>query len=458
MNPADEAAARRLELVEEVGRLRADVTKAEMRAQMPAIELLPHQIAPAGDWSGWCMTGGRGVGKSVGGAHWLNQHVMGPACDPALPGGHRVSIIGPTLGDALDSAVNGPKALKAQNPSITTVQTTGGTFVRWPSGAEGKLFGASTPDDVERLRAGGGRCAVWIEEFCALRRAAAAFEHMQYGLRVGPHPQWIITTTPKPIKVFRNIMADPTVVVSRGTTNDNPHLDQRVRDRLFKSYGGTRLGRQELYGEILEDIEGALWAFDAIDVNRRDVPRLDNGQLDLQTVVIGVDPGFSTAEAADETGIIVVGKGYDGHGYVIADRSAKASAEQWGRRVCVAFHEFEANYVIIETNLGGGELVKGVIRTIDPEVRVKAVRASRGKQLRAEPVSALYEQKRISHPVIPLDALEAQMTEFSLEDPGSHDDRTDALVYACTQLFVDQALVGSGGGSSMEIMRGREIG
>lgn len=222
-------------------------------------EPLAHQIPPDGAWDTWLLLGGRGSGKTAAAARYCHEHVTGPACLPGLPGGHRVAIIAPTFGDALEACVNGPSGLRSHDARIRAVQTAGGTFVRWPSGAEAKLFGAYTPEDVERLRAGGNRCFAYAEELAAWRFLDPCFDHLQFGLRLGDHPRLVAATTPKPRPLLKRLIAHPTTTVTHATTHDNPHLSSSVRGRLEERYGGTRLGRQELQGLLLGDTEGALW-------------------------------------------------------------------------------------------------------------------------------------------------------------------------------------------------------
>lgn len=385
---------------------------------------LPHQVAPPGDWDLWLLFGGRGSGKTDAAAYFTDQHVKGPACLPGIPGGHRLAIIAPTLGDALEACVNGPSGLKAHNPGITSASSMGGTFVRWPGGAQAKLFGASTPEDVERLRAGGNRCFAWCEELAAWRQLDECWDHLQFGLRLGPHPRAVASTTPKPRKLLRSMLTDPKVAVTRATTHDNPHLAAMVRARLERRYAGTRLGRQEIGGELLEDVEGALWTYAMLE-DRRPAP-------DLTRAVIGVDP----SGGGNMQGIIACGLGVDGRGYVLGDRSCTLSPAGWGARAVQAYLDFAADRIVAERNFGG-DMVLATVQTaakaMGVTVSVKMVTASRGKVVRAQPISALYEQGRVSH-VEAFTDLEDQLCTWTPED-GTSPDRLDALVWAMTDLI-----------------------
>ncbi len=406
-----------------------DLAEALDRAEAdsrPTWEPLPHQIPPSGDWDVWMMEGGRGSGKTDGAAHYVNGHVNGPPCIPSIKGGHRISIVAPTLGDALDACVNGPSGLKAHNPHVRSYQTTGGNYIRWPNGVEGKIFGASSPDDVERLRAGGNRCLAWAEELAAWRHLDTAWDHMQLGLRLGPRPHAVVSTTPKPRKKYLTIREDVRTVRTGASTRDNPHLDEKVRAKYFEVYGGTRLGRQELLAEILLDTPGALWTY-AMFENRQPAP------ADLVRTVVAIDPAVTSGEDSDETGMVVAGLGADGRGYVLADRSCRLSPDGWARRAVAAYDEFAADLVVAEVN-NGGDLVEQTIRTVRPRLPYKKITASRGKQTRAQPVAALYEQGRISH-VDVFPELEEQLTTWTPES-GTSPDRLDALVWALTELML----------------------
>lgn len=393
---------------------------------------LPHQIAPAGDWYLWLLLAGRGAGKTDACAAYLDAHVAGPPCVPGYPGGHRPAIIAPTLGDALEACVDGPSGLKAHNPRVTSAQTTGGTYVRWPNGTVGKLFGAYTPEDVERLRAGGNRCVVWCEELAAWAKLDEAWNHMRFGLRLGPRPHVVASTTPKPRPLLKALVEAPTTAVTRANTADNPYLAEIVRQALYDTYQGTRLGRQELNAEILTDVEGALWTYAMFEA-RQAAP-------DLARVVVAVDPAVTASSTSDETGIVVAGKGVDQRGYVLADRSCRLSPNDWARRVLAAYDDCAADRIVAEVN-NGGDMVRQTLATVwQDQARPGAlpytqVHATRGKAIRAQPVAALYEQGRVSHTAV-FDELEEQMTTWTPES-GTSPDRLDALVWALTWLLVD---------------------
>ena len=401
------------------------LSQAEADSRTPWTPL-PHQIPPEGtDWQVWMMEGGRGSGKTDGAAHYLDQHCTGPACIPNYPGGHRPAIIAPTLGDAMEACVNGPSGLKAHNRGIISVQTLGGTHVRWPNGVEGKIFGAYTPEDVERLRAGGNRCIVWAEELAAWVRLAEAWTQMRFGLRLGIRPHVVVSTTPKPRKKYIEIRNDPRTKRTGASTSANPHLSQEVRDDYYAEYGGTRIGRQELDAEILTDVPGALWTWAMLD-NRQPAP-------DLTRVVVAIDPAVTSGEDSDETGIVVAGLGVDGRAYVLADRSCRLSPDGWAQRAVQAFDDYSADLIVAEVN-NGGDLVEQTVRTVRRTIPYKKVHASRGKQTRAQPVAALYEQGRISH-VEAFPDLEEQLTSWTPES-GTSPDRLDALVWALTELML----------------------
>lgn len=366
-----------------------------------------------------------------------------------MAGGHWPGIVGPTLGDAVTSCINGPSGIKKFNPDVKVVQNVGGAIARWPNGVEAKIFGAHNPEDVERLRSGGNRCIVWLEELAAWRQLADALQHIRYGLRVGPRPHWIGSTTPKnriPIRElvkqaqFPENPENPEIVMGRATTHDNPHLQDHIKRMLFRDYGGTRLGRQELMAEILEDVEGALWTEYMISLTRLEVPR---APTHYDRMVVGVDPPAGKTEC----GIVVAGmvnrwplpgvvRPDDPHSFVLADASKAGDPNVWGSAVVDAFDEWGANLVVAEIN-NGGDMVKHTLHTIRPSLPVKVVHATRGKAKRAEPVVGLYEQER-QHHVGNFPQMEDQMTTWDAVDPPDDwsPDRMDAMVWASWELMV----------------------
>lgn len=387
----------------------------------------------------WLQLGGRGTGKTDGCARYMVQHVNGPPCDPRLRGGHRMAIIAPTQGDAVEACVNGPSGLRAHDPRVVLRKTSGGTFARWPSGAEAKLFGAHTPDDVERLRAGGNRCLVWMEEVAAQRRLKEAITHSEMGLRIGPNPHYIGSTTPKPRRELVELKANPKVITTQGRTRDAIHLPEEMRAHLIAKYAGTRIEKQELDGILLEDIEGALWSIGGLDRARV------GAAPPMTRIVVALDPAATSHDESDEMGIIVAGLGaayipdrngfQRQHGYALDDLSGRMPPVEAARRAIRAYHEHRADAIVAEVN-NGGEWIGTVVRQIDPTVNYRTVTASRGKVTRAEPVAALTEQGS-AHIVGSLPDLEEQLTTWVPGDASP--DRLDAYVWALTDLMLAPA-------------------
>jgi phage terminase large subunit-like protein len=255
-----------------------------------------------------------------------------------------------------------------------------------------------------------------------------AWNNLMLGLRLGQDPRCVVTTTPRPNALTRTLLARATTVVTRGSTYDNlSNLAPSFRDQVLATYEGTRIGRQELMGELLEDVEGALWTIAGIDEDR-----VELGQLpDLIRIVVGVDPSGGDGDGNDEQGIVVAGLGVDAELYVLADRSCKLSPHGWASRAAGAFHEFGADRVIAEINFGG-QMVEHTMKSVDKAAPVKVISASRGKVQRAEPIAALYEQHKVHH-VGAMPKLEDQMTTWTPAD-GTSPDRMDALVWALTEL------------------------
>lgn len=418
---------------------------------------LPHQVPPDGDWYGWLLRAGRGAGKTDACAKYIVDHVHGPPCLPG-PTPHWIGIIAPTLGDAATSCFDGPSGIRAHDDTARMVGAAGGLMIKWPNGSQAKLFGAHTPEDVERLRAGGNRCAAWLEELAAWRHLDDCWDHMRFGLRVGTRPHFVASTTPKPRRLIKQLIDGEiaNVVTSRASTNDNPYLQEHIREALFDRYGGTTLGAQELYAEIVEQVDGALWTRELLDEHR--VDEVPDG---LVRIGVGVDP----SGGAGEQGIVVVGKQVietrdkgivkrDQHGYVLDDRSCNLDPNGWGRRAVQAAIDWEADDIVVETNYGGDMAVatiRGAADHMGVSIPIRKVTASRGKRVRAEPVAALSSRGKWHH-VGRFDLLEEQQCTWTPESDYSPD-RLDAMVWVPWHVkLVGMAQlhsVGSYGGSAM---------
>jgi phage terminase large subunit-like protein len=369
------------------------------------------QLPPDGEWRTWLLLAGRGFGKTRAGAEAINAWAR-------VGSAHRIAIVAPTIADVRDLSVAALRA--AAGPDVTYTETKH-FRVGWTNGAEAIGFSAEDPASLRGYEFD----TAWCDELAAWRYPES-YDQLQFGLRA-PGARQIVTTTPRPVRVVLELLADPSTVVTRGRTLDNaPNLDPATLRFYLNRYGGTRLGRQEIDGELLVDVPGALWTRDRIDELRI------TAAPELGRIVVGIDPAVSSSEDADETGVVVAARGVDGQGYLLADLSGRYSPDGWARRAVEALRSWGADRIVAEVNQGG-DLVESMIRTIDPGAPYRGVHASRGKRTRAEPVSALYEQGRIHH-VGAFPALKDQLCA-ALPDGGSGpDDRLDALVWAFTEL------------------------
>lgn len=394
----------------------------------------PNQKEPDGDWTTWLILAGRGFGKTRCGAETIRKWVCGDT--PLSPGKcSRIALVAETGADARDVMVLGESGLLEIHPKdFRPEYHPSKRSVVWPNGATAWLYNAVEPDQLR----GPQHDAAWCDELAKWRYIQDTWDQLQFGLRLGEHPKQIVTTTPRPLPLIRKLIVDKDTVVTRGSTFDNaPNLAAPFLKQIEERYGGTRLGRQELEGEILEDIPGALWSRSQLDLYR-----LKEAPTDLERIIVAIDPAGSSEEGSDETGIVCVGLGRDkdgyARGYVLADRSLRGSPEEWARTAVHLYREFQADKIVAEKN-NGGEMVSSVLRSVDRVVPVTLVHASRGKHVRAEPISALYEQGRVHH-CGRFDKLEDQMCLFSVDnirgDNGmGSPDRVDALVWGFTELF-----------------------
>ena len=391
----------------------------------------PEQQAPEGDWNVWLILSGRGWGKTRTGAEWLVEQVIK---NPKAPDGAPTewAIIAETFGDCRTVCVEGPsgvlrvlKRLGLQEDRDFIYNRSSWQINLVEHGQRVHLFGADNPDAGRGFNLAG----VWADEMAKWKYPYETWtEGIALALRIGEKPRACVTTTPKPIRLLREWSArkDGSVFITKGSTFDNKaNLSQAALLELESRYAGTRMGRQELYGELLDDIEGALWTRKMIeDARVKEMPP-------LVRIVVAIDPAVTSGEESDETGIVTAGVTADGHYYVMEDNSLRASPDQWARKAIESYHRHKADRIIGEAN-NGGDMIELLLKQVDSVVSFKKVTATRGKKVRAEPISALYEQARVHH-VGGFPELEDQMVTWT-PDSGNSPDRMDALVWALTEL------------------------
>lgn len=384
-----------------------------------------NQLEPLGDWIVWLILAGRGWGKTRTGAEWVRQRVD--------EGCGRIALVGATAADTRDVMVEGVSGLLSVCPPWNRpIYEPSKRRCTWPNGAIATLYSADEPD---RLR-GPQHDAAWADELAAWRYADA-WDQLRFGLRLGTKPRVVVTTTPRPTKLVKDLVKENTTHVTKGNTYENQNnLAQDFVDLVVKRYEGTRLGRQELYAEILDDVPGALWTRDLLDELRVSV------HPPLRRIVVAIDPAVTSAITSNETGLIVGGISQTRHGYILHDGSGRMPANKWAQAAVDLMREHNGDRIVAEVN-NGGELVEATIRTIDKNVSYKAVHASRGKVSRAEPVSALYEQKKVHH-VGMFGQLEDQMCTYTPLDFDGSPDRVDALVWCLTDLMLGVQSVSNG--------------
>ncbi len=395
-----------------------------------------HQLPPDGDWTTWVILGGRGAGKTRAGSEWIRAQVEGPKPgDPGLCS--RVALIGQTIDQAREVMIFGDSGImRCTPPDRTPEWQASRKRLLWPNGAVAQVFSASDP---ESLRGPQFDCA-WADELAKWTKPQEAWDMLQFGLRLGDRPRQVVTTTPRSNMTLREIVEDAATVVTSAPTDANRmHLARSFLETVTRKYEGTSMGRQELDGEMLMDAEGALWPWAILDAARR--PR----HVEPDRIVVAVDPPVTSGASSDECGIIVAGAARQGppqdwKAQVIEDASVRgASPQVWAERAVAAFHRHKADRLVAEVNQGG-EMVATIVNSIDPMIPFRAVRATRSKVVRAEPVAALYEQGRVSHGASfpELESQMAAMTGLGYAGKGSPD-RVDALVWAITDLMIDAA-------------------
>ncbi len=391
---------------------------------------MSHQLPPEGAWKTWVILGGRGAGKTRAGAEWVRSVVEGGR--PEAPGrARRVALVAETYDQALAVMVKGESGILACSPPDRRPRwVSGERMLIWPNGAEARVYSANDP---EALR-GPQFDAAWVDELAKWRNGGATWDMLQFALRLGEHPQQVVTTTPRNVAVLKELIGRESTVQTHAPTEANSaYLAPSFLEEVRARYGNTRLGRQELDGLLLEEAEDALWRRADIDAGRvTEVP----GRA---RVIVAVDPPVTGHDGSDACGIVVVGVMQDGSpshwkAVVIEDCSVRAaSPKQWAEAAAAAYHRHRADKMVAEVNQGG-DLVETIMRQVDPLINYRAVRASRGKAARAEPVAALYEQGRVAHcgTFAELEDEMCRMSQTGFEGIGSPD-RVDALVWALTE-------------------------
>lgn len=395
-----------------------------------------NQLEPAGDWNVWMVNAGRGFGKTRSGVEWVREQVK--------HGAKRIAAVASTNSDIervmvkgesgfLSVCWKGDKTHKGKAMGFPEWSPTKRTLT-WENGAQVQFFSAEEP---ERLRGPQFEVA-WCDETAAWNKDIGTWDMLQFCMRLGKHPRIMVTTTPKPTKLIRQILKDPKTVVTSGTTFDNAaNLADTYLTAVREQYEGTRLGRQELYAEVLEEAQGALWTTDMLDaasVKHENLP-------DFTRIVVAIDPAITSNAESDMTGIVVAAIDVNGVAYVLGDYTDRLSPQGWASKAISLYHQYSADRIVAEKNQGG-DMVRRTLEVEDETVPIKLVHASRGKYARAEPISALYERNLVKHVVNPpdgatLNELETQMRTWEPLGSIGSPDRLDALVWAITDLSLN---------------------
>lgn len=390
------------------------------------------QLPPSGNhWHTWLMLGGRGAGKTRAGAEWLRAVAMANRHFTGHSGG-RLALVGQTFQDVRAVMIEGESGLLAVHPRDERPQWIASRrLLIWPNGVTGHVFSANDPDGLRGNQFG----AAWCDELAKWNALEATWDMLQFCMRLGRHPLRMVTTTPRPVGLLKRMLADSRVALTRSSTRANAaNLAPGFIEFVEAEYGGTRLGRQELEGELVEDREDALFSRSQIEASRLQTPP------PLRRIVVAVDPPASSHASSDLCGIVAAGQDAEGTCHVIADESfGRATPEQWARRVAALYHRLGADCVVAEVNQGG-DMVASVLGMTDASIPVRPVRATRGKWIRAEPVALLYARGRVLHAGT-FPQLEDQMCDFGPDglSGSASPDRLDALVWAIHELALKPA-------------------
>jgi phage terminase large subunit-like protein len=400
-------------------------------------QFAPKKLPDGMDWNTWLVLAGRGFGKTRTGAEWVRSLACGST--PLTGGKHsHIAIIAETAKDARDVMIGDGKVggegsglLQVHPKDFMPLYEPSKRRLTWPNGCVASIYNGSEPDQLR----GPQHSAAWCDELAKWQYAQESWDQLQFGLRLGNNPQVLVSTTPRPIMLIKDLIKDPFTVITRGSTLENANnLAKQFVETIKRKYEGTRLGRQEIYAEMLDDVPGAMWTREKLDALRIK----PNQMPPLRRIVVAIDPAVTSGEDADETGIIAAGLGYDGHGYILDDQSGILQPNEWATLACRMYASLGADRIVGETN-NGGDMIENTIRAVNTNVSYKGVHATRGKAIRAEPISALYEQNRVHH-VGGFPVLEDQMCaftqDFDRKTAGYSPDRLDAMVWALTELML----------------------
>ena len=378
----------------------------------------PNQIAPDGNWTTWLILAGRGFGKTRTGAEWIRERVESGLSK-------RIALIGKTPADVRDVMIEGESGLLNISPpyNMPTYEPSKRRLT-WDNGAIAQTFSSYEPDQLR----GSQFDTAWADEMASWEYPEETWDNLMFALRLGEKPQVCVTTTPRPLQLLINLRDAKTTVLTKGTSYDNrENLNQQFFDSILSKYKNTRLGMQEIYAEILEESDNAMWKREWLDEGR-----LQEAPQELERVVVAIDPAVTSKKTSDETGIIVAGKDSEGKFYVLNDSSARYTPSAWSEKAIMLYNQYECDKIIAEVN-NGGQLVEHTLRTQSENVPYKSVHASRGKRTRAEPIASLYEQNKVHH-VGNFERLENQLCNWEANSGDPSPDRLDALVWALTEL------------------------